>query len=253
MTVAECTFKRLIVISSCDAEFCLSHQHILAAAGHDTELSTRIEDIMTIASQRSVGGVLLDARTVATAKLCEELKGSDETRDAKVIGLLSTRAAAEYPAFLKAGIDVAFVRPVEPARYLRAFRRLLGLPSGTDQTSVQTGVEGLTIDRERHQVSFEGCPFHIGLIEFRILLNLACEPGKVLSRKQLIASAWPSGIFVDARTVNVHIARLRRSLLTMTGVDPIRTVRGVGYAIAVEDQQGDGAFARPQLGKRGEH
>ncbi|MGH6808368.1 MAG: winged helix-turn-helix transcriptional regulator [Ensifer adhaerens] len=232
--VAGCASKRLIVISSPDADFCLAHQHILTVAGHVTEMASRLEDITMIASERMVDGVLLDGRTASAATLCEELKRGELTCRSKIVGLLGARAAAQYPAFLKAGIDVAFVRPVEPQRYLNAFRRLLGIGSREDRTACQFDVGGLEVDGDRHRVSWQGHAFHLGLIEFRILHLLLDAPGKVLAREQLIDGAWPSGIFVDPRTVNVHVARLRKILLSITGVDRIRTVRGVGYAIKTE-------------------
>lgn len=230
--VAGCTLKRLIVISSRDAEFCLSNQHILAVAGYTTELSSTFEEIMLIAQEHIVRGVLVDARDASAVQMCEELRKGKLTAGTKIVGLLRARAATVYPAFIKAGIDEVFVCPVEPQRYLDAFSHLLADEDGEDASFSIVSTDGLSIDCAHHTVSWQGRGFHLGLIEFRILHLLMSARGKVLHRRQLISGSWPAGIFVDPRTVNVHVARLRAALKAVTGIDRIRTVRGVGYALA---------------------
>jgi two-component system, OmpR family, phosphate regulon response regulator PhoB len=75
---------------------------------------------------------------------------------------------------------------------------------------------------------------HLGPTEFRILDHLMQHPGRVFSREQLLDAVWGSDVYVEARTVDVHIGRLRKALIAGDEPDPIRTVRSAGYALDVE-------------------
>jgi len=222
----------LIVVSSRDAGFSLTHRHILAAAGYSTDLSLGAEDFASITVGRSVEAVLLDAADAGVAGFCQGLKQDTSTRSAAIIALLRAKAAVALPALIRAGADDVFVCPVEPQRYLDALKHHL---SALDDTRARTGLlhaGGLAVDPQSHRAAWRGEQFHLGLLEFRLLGTLIGGAHKVHTRRELIEQAWPRGIFVDPRTVNVHVARLRKALITTTGYDWIRTVRGVGYGLA---------------------
>ncbi len=222
----------LIVVSSRDAGFSLTHRHILAAAGYATDLSLGTEDFASITVGRSVGAVLIDATDAGAAGFCQSLRQDTSTRPAAIVALLRARAAGAFPALIRAGADEVFVCPVEPQRYLDAFKHHLSALDGTRARTALRHAGGLAVDLQGHRASWRGEPFHLGLLEFRVLATLIGGTDKVHTRRELIEQAWPSGIFVDPRTVNVHVARLRKALLATTGHEWIRTVRGVGYGWA---------------------
>ncbi len=92
-------------------------------------------------------------------------------------------------------------------------------------------VGDLTLDPTAHRVERCGQPVQLGPTEYRLLVTLMEKPGRVFSRDQLLDLVWGRDIYVDTRTVDVHIARLRKALTGQGGADPIRTVRGTGYAL----------------------
>ena len=93
----------------------------------------------------------------------------------------------------------------------------------------------IELDRETHRVRRSGRELRLGPTEFRLLEFLMKSPGRVFSREQLLDGVWGSDIYIDERTVDVHVGRLRKALNEDTENDPIRTVRAAGYAIDVED------------------
>jgi two-component system phosphate regulon response regulator PhoB len=89
----------------------------------------------------------------------------------------------------------------------------------------------LEIDREKKRVSRSGHAIELGPTEYRLLEFLMERPGRVFSREQLLDGVWGSDIYIDERTVDVHVGRLRKALNRGRDADPIRTVRGAGYAL----------------------
>ena len=92
----------------------------------------------------------------------------------------------------------------------------------------------IVIDRVAHRVKRGGRDVHLGPTEFRLLDYLMQHPGRVFSREQLLDAVWGSDVYVEARTVDVHIGRLRKALNRDPDDDPIRTVRSAGYSLDVE-------------------
>ncbi len=87
------------------------------------------------------------------------------------------------------------------------------------------------LDAETHKVSRADKPLKLGPIEFRLLATFMEKPGRVWSREQLLDRVWGRDVYVETRTVDVHVGRLRRALTRHGGNDPLRTVRGAGYAL----------------------
>ena len=89
----------------------------------------------------------------------------------------------------------------------------------------------IRLDPETHRVTRQGEMLKLGPTEFRLLATFLEKPGRVFSRDQLLDRVWGRDIYVDTRTVDVHIGRLRKALMALGGEDPLRTVRGAGYAL----------------------
>lgn len=88
----------------------------------------------------------------------------------------------------------------------------------------------LELDRTSHRVRRGGREIHLGPTEYRLLEYLMRHPGRVYSREQLLDGVWGNDVYVDERTVDVHVGRLRKAINRGRNPDPIRTVRGAGYA-----------------------
>jgi two-component system, OmpR family, phosphate regulon response regulator PhoB len=95
-------------------------------------------------------------------------------------------------------------------------------------------VGDIVIDRVAHRVKRNGKEIHLGPTEFRLLDYLMQHPGRVFSREQLLDAVWGSDVYVEARTVDVHIGRLRKALNGSSDGDPIRTVRSAGYSLDLD-------------------
>ena len=89
----------------------------------------------------------------------------------------------------------------------------------------------IVIDRVAHRVRRAGLEIHLGPTEFRLLDHFMQHPGRVFSREQLLDAVWGSDVYVEARTVDVHVGRLRKALNVEGTVNPIRTVRSAGYSL----------------------
>ena len=92
-------------------------------------------------------------------------------------------------------------------------------------------VGDIRLDPETYRVTRGGEELHLGPTEFRLLGAFMERPGKVWTREALLDRVWGRDVYIDTRTVDVHVGRLRKVLLSTSGTDPIRTVRGAGYAM----------------------
>ncbi|SDA87618.1 response regulator transcription factor [Sinorhizobium sp. NFACC03] len=233
--------KPVVLICSDNPDLYLLLSHILVCDGYQTTLVGE-EDVVTQASSRPTAAVILDSAkdTDLILRACAAIKGTASTSHIPTIGLVPAGEECHYLALLKAGIDENFVRPVSPARLLSYLNslprgRLGGVQPPDASFAHLGGSDVLRLKADRRAVAYGGCEAQLGPIEFQLLRCLLEAPGRVFSRQELIDAAWPSNFFVQARTVDVHVGRLRRSLLRLTGRNLIRTVRASGYAIELEE------------------
>lgn len=228
------TMAGLVMIHTRDADFYMLLSHILAKAGFQASLVEDCETVMG-ADLTSIVAVLIDTcdNTNAVTSFCNGLKADPSTAHLPLLALIRARHEQSYLCLLKAGIDEGFVRPVSPERilsYLRAIR-----PSGSNSAMCQTSprpvhrIGDLEVDEQTRMIRGKTASAQLSPIEFRLLLRLLEMPGRVLSRADLIATAWPVSHHVNSRTVDVHIAKLRRALEETTGSPIIRTIRSNGY------------------------
>jgi two-component system phosphate regulon response regulator PhoB len=229
--------KPSVVISSLDADFSLSVRHILEVEGFATDLAMGpVETIVAVKEKHNVG-LIVDGGNEFTVGLCKVLKADATTDHVRIVTLVPAGAARRFEAFLEVGVEEAFMRPVEPDRYLRALKRLLGADEEQPMERVEPQTishAGLIVDARAHRITYEGRDIHLGPIEFVLLHQMISEPTRAFRREELASRAWPQGVFVDPKTVNVHIGRLRKALSPFLKVDIIRTVRGIGYGLEVQ-------------------
>ncbi|ODR88409.1 response regulator transcription factor [Sinorhizobium alkalisoli] len=233
--------KPLVLICSSDANFYVLLAYILAREGFHAILVSE-DEVADQAATRPVTAVILVSAEDSgpTLRACAAIKASDTTAHIPTVAVVSSGDERCYLALLKAGADENFVRPISPARLLAYLGSLPKnyanddrLP-GADLERARTFGQ-LRIEPGRRIVGCGDEEVQFGPIEFNLLRCFLEAPGRVRSRSELIAAAWPSKRYVQPRTVDVHVGRLRRSLERLTGRTLIRTVRATGYAIEVDE------------------
>jgi two-component system phosphate regulon response regulator PhoB len=161
---------------------------------------------------------------------CRQLKSRPETRAIPVIMLSARSEEVDKVRGLETGADDYVVKPYSVAELMARVRTQLRRVRPST-VGVRLEYDGIVLDSETHKVSRCGETLKLGPIEFRLLSTFMERPGRVWSREQLLDRVWGRDIYVDPRTVDVHIGRLRKSLTRHGGRDPLRTVRGAGYAL----------------------
>ena len=163
-------------------------------------------------------------------EVCRRLKIRPETQQIPIIMLSARSEEIDKVRGLETGADDYVVKPYSVAELMARVRSQLRRvrPSAVGQL-LQYG--DIVLDSETHRVTRLDQPLKLGPTEFRLLSTFMEKPGRVWSREQLLDRVWGRDIYVDTRTVDVHIGRLRKALTKLGGEDPIRTVRGSGYAL----------------------
>ena len=160
-----------------------------------------------------------------------ELRKSDRTRGVPVIMLTAKGAESDRVAGLDGGADDYVVKPFSPrelvSRVRAVFRRRAPEKSGE---AIVYGA--LKIDPARHEVQVGGRSVKMGLAEFKLLTFLVGHPERVFSRSQLLDNVWGDHVFIEERTVDVHVLRLRKALMPVDSQHLIQTVRGLGYRLS---------------------
>lgn len=167
--------------------------------------------------------------SVSGIEVCRQLKMRPETRAIPIIMLSARSEEVDKVRGLETGADDYVVKPYAVAELMARVRTQLRRvrPSTVGQV---LEYEDIRLDSETHRVTRAETELKLGPTEFRLLSTFMEKPGRVWSREQLLNRVWGRDIYVDTRTVDVHIGRLRK-ILTAHGDDPVRTVRGAGYAL----------------------
>ncbi len=167
---------------------------------------------------------------VSGIEVCRRIRTRPETRALPVIMLSARSEEVDRVRGLEIGADDYVTKPYAVAELLARVRAQLRRvrPSTVGQVLEYADI---TLDAETHRVMRDGKLLKLGPTEFRLLAALMEKPGRVWSREQLLDRVWGRDIYVDTRTVDVHVGRLRKALMAEGGDDPLRTVRGAGYAL----------------------
>ena len=167
--------------------------------------------------------------SVSGIEVCRQLKMRPETRAIPIIMLSARSEEVDKVRGLETGADDYVVKPYAVAELMARVRTQL---RRVRPSTVGQGLEyeNIRLDSETHRVTRAETELKLGPTEFRLLSTFMEKPGRVWSREQLLNRVWGRDIYVDTRTVDVHIGRLRK-ILTAHGDDPVRTVRGAGYAL----------------------
>ena len=172
-------------------------------------------------------------------EICRRLRARAETRQLPIIILTARGEESERVRGLATGADDYIVKPFSVPELIARVNALLRRAAPEKVSDVLTFGD-LEMDREKRRVSRAGRAIELGPTEYRLLEYLMERPGRVFSREQLLDGVWGRDIYIDERTVDVHIGRLRRALNRDDDTDPIRTVRGAGYALNDRFEQAAG-------------
>jgi len=203
----------------------------LEAEGYEVDIAARGDDAEIKLKESPPDLVLLDWMLpgLSGIELCRRVRARTDTERMPIIMHTARGEESERVRGLAIGADDYIVKPFSVPELLARIRALLRRAKpGQVATVLRLG--DVELDRETRRVLRAGRDVHLGPTEFRLLEFLMQSPGRVFSREQLLNGVWGRDIYIDERTVDVHVGRLRRALNRGRSTDPIRTVRGGGYA-----------------------
>lgn len=222
---------RVLVVEDEDALSALL-EYNLGKEGFAVRISGDGEDALLAVEEEKPDLVLLDWMLpgLSGIELCRRIRARPDTRDTPVIMLTARGEEEDRIRGLDTGADDYLTKPFSIPELIARVRALLRRSRPTLSAEVATFGD-LTLDRETRRVRRGDREVHLGPTEFRLLDCLMQRPGRVFSREQLLDLVWGRDVYVEARTVDVHIGRLRKALNRRGDRDPIRTVRAAGYAL----------------------
>lgn len=204
----------------------------LEAEGFDVIQADNGEDALLLVDEDQPDMVILDwmMPKVSGIEVCRRLKMRPETRGIPVIMLSARAEEVDRVRGLETGADDYVVKPYSMVELMaRARAQIRRVRPSTVGATLEYG--DIRLDAEAHRVYRGERALKLGPTEFRLLAALMEKPGRVWSREHLLDRVWGRDIYVDTRTVDVHVGRLRKTLCAFGHEDPIRTVRGAGYAL----------------------
>jgi two-component system phosphate regulon response regulator PhoB len=204
----------------------------LEAEGFDVSRAADGEEALDRVAETPPDVIVLDWMLphVSGIEVCRRLKLKPETRGVPIIMLSARSEEVDRVRGLETGADDYVVKPYSIVELMARVRAQLrrSRPSSVGEVLI---FEDIRLDAETHRVTRGDRELKLGPTEFRLLATLMEKPGRVWTREQLLDRVWGREAFLDTRTVDVHVGRLRKALGRHGGEDPIRTVRGAGYAL----------------------
>jgi two-component system phosphate regulon response regulator PhoB len=190
------------------------------------------DEALMMAKEETPDLILLDWMLPLTSGLevCRRLRRAPETRDTPIIMLTARGEETDKVRGLDSGADDYITKPFSPAELLARIKAVMRRTRPAHGSELLQFAD-LTMDLAAHRVRRNGRDVHLGPTEFRLLRHLLQQPGRVFSREQLLDAVWGHDVYVEPRTVDVHIRRLRKALNHGDEPDLIRTVRAAGYAL----------------------
>ncbi len=224
--------KPLVLIVEDETDLVTLLRYNLEKEGFRVATAADGEEALLIASEQPPNLVLLDwmLPLMSGIEVCRQLRRGPRTREVPIIMLTARGEEADRVRGLNSGADDYVAKPFSPTELLARIRAVLrrATPSLSEE---MLRYEDLSMDLAAHRVRRSGRDIHLGPTEFRLLRHFMQHPGRVFSREQLLDLVWGHDVYVEPRTVDVHIRRLRKALNEDEQMDLIRTVRSAGYAL----------------------
>lgn len=204
----------------------------LERAGFDVVATSNGEEALVIVEERNIDLMLLDwmLPDVSGIEVCRQIRRRPDIKNLPIIMLTARGEQTDRVRALDTGADDYVTKPFDPEELIARIQAVLRRtrPALVDERLTYDDIE---MNLAEHKVNRGQRSVTLGPTEFRLLRHFMENPGRVFSRDQLIDSVWGRGIFIDSRTVDVHIRRLRKALNAGSEQDVIRTVRSAGYAL----------------------
>ncbi|MFT4631108.1 MAG: two-component system alkaline phosphatase synthesis response regulator PhoP [Candidatus Pseudothioglobus sp.] len=202
----------------------------LKREGYQVSASNRGDEGLTLVRNQSPALVLLDLMLPGTdgLSICQQLKGDPITRDIPIIIVSAKGEESDVVIGLGLGADDYIAKPFSPRELLARVKAVLRRgPVRDDQQKERIQIKDLMIDTTRHEVNIAGEQVKLTSTEFKLLFQLASQPGRAFSREQLLNRVVGEGVIVVDRNIDVHIRSVRKKLGAYSQM--IQTIRGVGY------------------------
>jgi len=228
-----------ILLVEDDANLVELVRYNLEKEGFDVISTHDGEEALVLAEEERPDVVVLDwmISNLSGIEVCRRLRRAPETAGLPIIMLTARAEEADRVRGLETGADDYVTKPFSPrelvARVRALLRRLRPALSGGNLEYA-----GIQMDTNAHKVTRDGIPIQLGPTEFRLLRHFLEHPGRVFSREQLLDAVWGRDVYVEQRTVDVHIRRLRKAINGEGMPDLIRTVRSAGYALDADATAG---------------
>jgi two-component system phosphate regulon response regulator PhoB len=221
-----------ILIVEDEEALALLLRYNLEAEGYEVETATRGDEADTKLKERRPDLLILDWMLpgISGIELCRRLRARPETQAIPIIMLTARGEESERVRGLATGADDYVVKPFSVPELLARVRALLRR-ANPERVANLLAFGDIELDREKKRVLRAGRPVDLGPTEFRLLEFFMERPGRVFTREQLLDGVWGHEVYIDERTVDVHVGRLRKAINRGYEKDPIRTVRGAGYAL----------------------
>lgn len=204
----------------------------MVAEGFRVSLAVDGEEGLLLIKEDAPDVIVLDwmMPNLSGIEVCRRLKANPNTREIPVIMLSAKSEDFDKVRGIETGAEDYITKPYSVAELMARIRSQLRRtrPSSVGQTLTH---DDIVLDSETHYVTRAGEVIKLGPTEFKLLSTFMEKPGRVWSRERLLDRVWGRDVYVDTRTVDVHVGRLRKALKGSKGTDPIRTVRGAGYAL----------------------
>lgn len=220
-----------ILIVEDEEPLALLLRYNLEAEGFEVAVAYRGDEAEIAVAENPPDLIVLDWMLpgLSGLELCRRWRSGRASRNIPILILTARGEEADRIRGLTTGADDYVVKPFSVPELMARIKAILRRASPERIASVLS-VGGITLDRETHKVMRESREIRLGPTEFKLLDFLMESPGRVFSRTQLLDGVWGQDVYVDERTVDVHIGRLRKAINRGRDKDPIRTVRGAGYA-----------------------
>lgn len=224
--------KPLVLLVEDEADLVTLLRYNLEKDGFRTLSAADGEEALLLATEQGPSIVLLDwmLPLMSGIEVCRQLRRNPKTRDIPIIMLTARGEESDKVRGLNSGADDYIAKPFSPTELVARMRAVLRRASPGMSEEILT-FEDVVMDLAAHRVRRNGRDVHLGPTEFRLLRHFMQHPGRVFSREQLLDIVWGRDVYVEPRTVDVHIRRLRKALNEDVEADLIRTVRSAGYSL----------------------
>ncbi len=224
--------KPTVMIVEDEASLVTMLRYNLEKEGYDVTEANDGEEAITVADESKPDAVILDwmLPRMSGIEVCRQLRRKTETRNVPIIILTARSEETDKVRGLNVGADDYMTKPFSMPELVARVRALLRR-SKPSQAKGELEFDDIVLDMNAHRVTRSGKYVHLGPTEFRLLQFLMERSGTVFSREELLNGVWGPDIYVEPRTVDVHIRRLRKALNSSGATDVIRTVRAAGYAL----------------------